>query len=106
MRAASALALAAVAASLGLTSASRAAEKAAGGAGTSSKVATVGQRTITRAELEEHVRPKLIEIESEKYEALREGLDELVAEELEKQEAKARGVTVDDLQRRKSPPRW
>jgi protein-disulfide isomerase len=95
MRAASALALAAVAASLGMTSPSRAAEPAA----TGGKVATVGQRTITRAELEEHVRPKLIEIENEKYEALREGLDELVADELEKQEAKARGITVDDLQR-------
>jgi protein-disulfide isomerase len=94
MRLASALALAAVAALLGMTSSSRAA-----GPDASGKVATVGQRTITRAELEEHVRPKLIEIENEKYEALREGLDELVAEELEKQEAKARGVTVDDLQR-------
>jgi protein-disulfide isomerase len=94
MRAAFALALAAVAASLGLTSPSRAAD-----AGAAGKVATVGQRTITRAELEEHVRPKLIEIENEKYEALREGLDELVGDELEKQEAKARGITVDDLQR-------
>src|SRR5439155_6922541 len=38
------------------------------------KVATVGDRTITRAELEEHVRPKLIEIDNQRYEALREGL--------------------------------
>ncbi len=93
MRAASAFALAAVAASLGMISSSRAAAPAAG----TDKVATVGQRTITRAELEEHVRPKLIEIEGEKYDALREGLDEMVADELEKQEAKARNITVDEL---------
>src|SRR5436309_1112584 len=61
-------------------------------------VATVGDRKITRAELEEHVRPKLLEIENERYEALHDGLDEMVAEELEKQEAKARGTTVKDLE--------
>ena len=97
MRATSAVALAAV--WLGTMSPSRAAEKAAAGGANAGKVATVGQRTITRVELEEHVRPKLIEIDNEKYEALREGLDELVADELEKQEAKKRGMTVDDLQR-------
>src|SRR5215471_2877078 len=64
-----------------------------------SGVATVGDRTITRAELEEHVRPKLIEIENERYEAMREGLDELIAEELEKREAKARGISTDDLEK-------
>ncbi|HJQ84328.1 MAG TPA: thioredoxin domain-containing protein [Candidatus Binatia bacterium] len=62
------------------------------------KVATVGDRTITRAELEAHVRPKLIEIENERYEALREGLDELIAEELEKREAKARGISPEQLE--------
>jgi protein-disulfide isomerase len=62
-------------------------------------VATVGDRKITRTELEEHVRPKLIEIENERYEALRDGLDEMVAEELEKQEAKGRGVSVPDLEK-------
>jgi len=60
-------------------------------------VATVGGTTITRAQLEEHVRPRMIELENEKYEALREGLDELVAEELFKQEAKARKVTSEEL---------
>ena len=91
MRVAFALVLAFSAASLATTSVALAAD--------AGKVATVGQRTISRAELEEHVRPKLIEIENEKYEALRDGLEELVADELEKQEAKARGITVDDLQR-------
>jgi protein-disulfide isomerase len=99
MRAASALALAAVVASLATTSPSRAAGEKPAAAGNGDKVATVGTRTITRAELEDHVRPKLVEIESEKYEALRDGLDELIADELEKQEAKARGTTVDELQR-------
>jgi protein-disulfide isomerase len=63
------------------------------------KVATVGDRTITRAELEEHVRPKLIELDNERYEALREGLDDLIADELEKREAKARGITVEQLEK-------
>jgi len=55
-------------------------------------VATIGGKTITRTELEKHVRPKLIEIENERYEALKEGLDELIATELITQEAKTRGT--------------
>jgi protein-disulfide isomerase len=62
-------------------------------------VATVGGRAITRAELEEHVRPKLIELEGERYEALRVGLDEMVADELVKQEAKARNMTPEALEK-------
>src|SRR5262249_52981676 len=60
-------------------------------------VATVGNRQITRAELENHVRAKLIELDSQRYDALRDGLDEMVAEERLSQEAKARGVTVEVL---------
>src|SRR5436190_3367556 len=67
--------------------------------GDASGVATVGDRTITRAELEEHVRPKLIEIDNERYEALREGLDELISEELEKREAKTRGISTEELEK-------
>ena len=63
------------------------------------KVATVGDHTITSAELEEHVRSKLIEIETQRYDALREGLDEMIAEELVKQEASARGTTPADLEK-------
>jgi protein-disulfide isomerase len=62
-------------------------------------LATVGGTSISRAQVEEAVRPKLIEIESERYEALKEGLDQLVAEELLKQEAKARGVTPEQLEK-------
>jgi protein-disulfide isomerase len=61
-------------------------------------VATVGSHPITRAALEKHVKPKLIEIDNERYEALREGLDELVTEQLYTQEAKARGTTPEKLQ--------
>ena len=60
-------------------------------------VAVVGGTAISRATLEAHVKPRLIEIDSERYEALREGLDELIAEQLLEKEAKARGVTVEAL---------
>src|SRR5213083_3587288 len=63
------------------------------------KVATVGDHAITRAQLEEHVRAKLIELENQRYEMLREGLDELIAEELVKQEASARKTTPADLEK-------
>jgi protein-disulfide isomerase len=68
--------------------------------GDGAKVATVGDRTITRTELEEHVRPKLIEVENQRYEALREGLDEMIADELERHEAKGRGISSEDLEQR------
>lgn len=60
--------------------------------------ATVGGTTISRADLEKSVKPKLIEIENERYEALKEGLDELVAAELFKQEAAARKISPDQLE--------
>ena len=60
-------------------------------------VATVGGTAISRETLEKHVKAKLIEIDNERYEALKEGLDELVGEELLTQEAKARNVTPDAL---------
>jgi protein-disulfide isomerase len=60
-------------------------------------VATVGSKAITRAELEKHVKAKLIQLENQRFEALKEGLDELVATELYTQEAKARGLSVEEL---------
>jgi len=45
------------------------------------------------------VRPKLIELENQRYETLREGLDELIAEELVKQEASARKTTPAELEK-------
>jgi protein-disulfide isomerase len=61
-------------------------------------VATVGDTAISRAQVEEAVRAKLIEVENERYEAMREGLDQLIADELVKQEAKARKVTPEQLE--------
>jgi len=61
--------------------------------------ATVGGHPITRAELEKHVKAKLVEIDGERYEALRDGLDELITEELYVLEAKARGMTPEALQK-------
>jgi protein-disulfide isomerase len=60
-------------------------------------VAKVGNQTITRAELEKHVKSELMEIDMQRYEALREGLDEMIGEALIKQEAAARGVTPEAL---------
>jgi protein-disulfide isomerase len=61
-------------------------------------MATVGGTSITRAQVEKHAKAKLIEIENERYEALKEGLDELVAEELMKQEAAARKISPEQLE--------
>ncbi len=60
-------------------------------------VATVGGTPITRAALEKHVRPQLIEIENEKFEALSTGLDELVAVSLFEKEAKSKNITTEAL---------
>ncbi|MCC6764121.1 MAG: thioredoxin domain-containing protein [Deltaproteobacteria bacterium] len=61
-------------------------------------LATVGTKSFTRAEIEAQVKPKLIEIEAQKYEILREGLDEAIAQELFTLEAAARKVTPAQLE--------
>lgn len=63
------------------------------------KLATVGDKTITRADIEARVKPKLIEIEAQRYEVMREGLDEAVAEELFKLEATARKISPAQLEK-------
>jgi len=60
-------------------------------------VATVAGTPITRAALEAHVKPQLIELDSQRYDALKQGLDAMIAEELVSKEAKASGKTVDEL---------
>ncbi len=65
--------------------------------GLAETVATVGDVTITRETLEKHVKPRLIEIESQRYEVLSDGLDDLVSEQLIEIEAKGKGVTPDQL---------
>lgn len=66
-------------------------------AGPSDTVATVGTRTITQADLEQKMKPKLIELQNERYEAMRDELGDMVSEELIKQEAKARNTTPEAL---------
>jgi protein-disulfide isomerase len=61
-------------------------------------VATVGNRSITRGEVEGRVKSKLIEVDNQRFEILRDGLDEIIAEEVLKDEANARGVTVEVLE--------
>jgi protein-disulfide isomerase len=60
-------------------------------------VATVGDTAITREALENHVKPKLIEVENQRYEVLSDGLEELISEQLFEKEAKARNVTTEQL---------
>ena len=60
-------------------------------------VAKVGTHTISRAELEKRLKSELMEIDMQRYETLREGLDEMIGEELIKLEAAARGVTPEAL---------
>jgi protein-disulfide isomerase len=60
-------------------------------------VATVADTPISRETLEQHVKPKLIEVDNQRYEVLSEGLDELISEQLIEKEAKARNVTSEQL---------
>lgn len=62
-------------------------------------LAKIGNKVFTRAEIEARIKPKLIEIEAQRYEAMREGLDEAVAEELFKLEATARKITPEQLEK-------
>ena len=61
-------------------------------------VATVAGTPISREDLEKHVKPKLVEIENERYEALSEGLEEMISEQLFEKEAKSRNITVEQLE--------
>jgi protein-disulfide isomerase len=60
-------------------------------------VATVGSKTITREQLEKHVKAKLMQLENQRFQILQEGVDDLIASELYEQEAKARGISPKEL---------
>lgn len=60
-------------------------------------VAEVAGTAITREQLEAHVKAELVEIDSQRYEALREGLDALISEQLLAKEAASRGVTPEQV---------
>ncbi len=62
-------------------------------------LATVGTKSFTRAEIEALVKPKLIEVEAQKFEIMREGLDEAIATELFKLESTARKITPEQLEK-------
>jgi protein-disulfide isomerase len=62
-------------------------------------VATVGDVSITRAELEKAVKAQLIEVDNQRYEILSDGLENLVAEKLIAKEAAAKGQSVEEFQK-------
>jgi protein-disulfide isomerase len=60
-------------------------------------VAKAGDRTITQSEVEKKIRARLIQLEQERFEAMREGIEAIIADSLLEQEAKAKGQTLDAL---------
>jgi protein-disulfide isomerase len=60
-------------------------------------VATVAGTDITRSELEATVRAQLIELDNQRYQLLRGGLDQLIGQQLLQKEAEARGVSLGEL---------
>lgn len=60
-------------------------------------VATVAGAEITLSEAEERVRPELVELDNARYDALRGGVDAIIAERLMDLEAKARGMSIAEL---------
>lgn len=61
-------------------------------------LATAGNKTITRGDVEAAVKSELGEVEAARYKIMRGGVDEQVATALFEQEAAARGVTLEQLQ--------
>jgi protein-disulfide isomerase len=62
-------------------------------------VATVGDITITRGDLEKAVKAQLIEVDNQRYEILEEGLNNLVSEKLLSLEAQSQGKSLEDFQK-------
>lgn len=62
-------------------------------------VATIGDKTITESELEELAKDRLARLRSEEYQIKRQVLEEYITRRLMEQEAKARGVSVEQLQK-------
>jgi len=60
-------------------------------------VATVAGHEITLAEAEERVRSELVELDNARYDALRGGVDSIIADKLMELESEARGITVAEL---------
>lgn len=62
-------------------------------------LATVGKKTVSRADVEKEMQAQLDELEAQRYAIIRSGVDQLIAQALMEQEAEARGTTVDELQK-------
>lgn len=60
-------------------------------------LATVGEREITRAEVEEVVAGELLKVKQQEFDILQQGVDSLVEQALLELEAEARGVTPQEL---------
>ena len=73
---------------------SPAASPAGGG---SDVVATLDGSAITRAEVDERAKDRLLRVRQEEYEARKQALDELVGQKLLEKEAKSRGIPVAQL---------
>jgi protein-disulfide isomerase len=62
-------------------------------------LATAGKKTISREEVEKEMRAQLGELEEQRYAIIRSGIDQLVAQALMEQEAEARKITIEELQK-------
>lgn len=65
-----------------VTTASAVSEIGAAQGAAAESVATIGDKTISQTDLEQHVKGQLIKLQQERYEVLRRGLDQLVGEQL------------------------
>lgn len=63
------------------------------------RLAVVGDRTISRTEVEGLMKAELFAIENSRYEALHRGVDQLLGDALMEQEAKSRGISVAELEK-------
>ena len=68
-------------------------------------VATIGDQKVTRAELEAFIAPQLMKLRQERQDALENGLDTYLSNQVLKREAKARGITVEDLVKQEVVPK-
>ena len=70
---------------------------ASAAAGGSEVLATLDGSPITRAEVDERAKERLLRVRQDEYEARKQALDELVGQKLLEQEAKSRGISVEQL---------
>jgi protein-disulfide isomerase len=71
--------------------------QAANGQGPSSVVAKIGSDSVTESELESFTAPELMRLRQERQGVLEKGLDRLISERVIAKEAKAQGVSVNEL---------